>query len=63
MKEDLLFRNIKELEEAYTAGVITPAMYLNEYNKFVNVKIISNEEHDDNKQRRSQEEISSKTEG
>ncbi len=36
--DECLFKKLAELEEAYVAGHITMDMYLNEYNKMVNIK-------------------------
>lgn len=38
MTDEQIFKRLSELEEAYTAGVITMPMYVNEYNKMVEQK-------------------------
>lgn len=38
MTDEQLFKRLSELEEAYVAGHITMQMYINEYNKIVDVR-------------------------
>lgn len=38
MTDEQLFKKLADLEEAYTAGIITTPMYVNEYNKIVEEK-------------------------
>lgn len=38
MSEEQLFKKIRDLEDAYVAGLITAEIYFNEYRKLVNVK-------------------------
>ena len=38
MTDEVLFKRLSDLEEAYTAGHITMAMYVNQYNLIVEEK-------------------------